>query len=81
MTFELLLCRVRGITGDTLCLYGLKMKKQQQQQVAGFIISHYRYGTGEGLTRLLHMTSYVSVAWYSVQDIDCCHMVRAHVSV
>ncbi len=68
MTFEWLLCRVRGITGDTLCLYGLKMKKQQQQQqqqqVAGFIISHYRYGTGEGLTWLLHMASYASVAWY-----------------
>ncbi len=66
MTFELLLCRVRGITGDTLCLYGLKMKKQKTKQVAGFIIyvSHYRYGTGEGLTWLLHMAPYVSVAWY-----------------
>ncbi len=76
MTFELLLCRVRGITGDTLCLYDLKMKKTKTKQVAGFIISHagfiishYRYGTGEGLTWLLHMAPYVSVAWYyTVQD-------------
>ncbi len=64
MTFELLLCRVRGITGDTLCLYGLKMKKTKTKQVAGFITSHYRYGTGEGLTWLLHTASYASVAWY-----------------
>ncbi len=40
-------------------------KTTKKKQVAGFIISHYRYGTGEGLTWLLHMAAYVSVAWYT----------------